>query len=298
MSPGAMGDRSAHSDRGRDARVVGETRVQAGCRTREGKRDVALKAILGSIDEVSEAHRPLYREVTEGDAKGKFVLDVEPTGGLTLENTTGLRNTVSNLRAQVQAKDGELTDWKQKVGDIDLDAAKAALEKVKTGKAGPDVKDAVDNALRESAAKYDKIIGGKDAELAAITAAVNSLAVMAPAALAIKKLGGDVDLLLPHVQSAVEIERVDQEGKSPQFVPRIKAPTGGFRLSEKSQDPMTLEEFVSGDLKNRFPAAFPGSGSSGGGSTGGGTRNGSTPNAELLKLPPEARLAEIRRLGL
>ncbi len=90
-----------------------------------------LKSIINSLDDVDEAHRPFYRE----DA-GRHVLDVESVDGFALENVNGLKTALSAERrahGDSEAQRREALARLDTFGDLDPDAARAALARVAAG---------------------------------------------------------------------------------------------------------------------------------------------------------------------
>ena len=90
-----------------------------------------LKSIINSLDDVDEAHRPFYRE----DA-GRHVLDVESVDGFALGNVNGLKTALSAERrahGDSEAQRREALARLDTFGDLDPDAARAALARVAAG---------------------------------------------------------------------------------------------------------------------------------------------------------------------
>ena len=62
---------------------------------------MAIKSIIASLEDAPENVRSLYREGTADEgAEGKFILDVEPADGFSLENVDGLKSALSSERTE------------------------------------------------------------------------------------------------------------------------------------------------------------------------------------------------------
>ncbi|KKL28953.1 hypothetical protein LCGC14_2370000, partial [marine sediment metagenome] len=85
--------------------------------------------------------------------------------------------------------------------------------------------------------------------------------VRADATKAIADADGDVDLLLPHVTGRLRVVENDDG-----YFARVVDVAGQLLLEDaKSGTPMTIDTLVTGEMKEKFPSAFKGTGATGGG---------------------------------
>lgn len=227
---------------------------------------MALKALLDSIDGLPADVAKEYKARDDG----KFVLDVEAVGGLTLEDVTGLKNTVVTLRKE---RDGLASRTKMFDG-LDPDKAKDALERVKQwGDMSPEDKAAELLKAKEAqlAAKFkteaEKIAGERDAAAKQLDHHIRVSALTSE----IAKKKGNAELLLPHVLSQTKMRRTD----AGQYIVEVVDGEGNARISPvgSSTDPMTIPQLID-EMTSKFPSAFDASGASGSGATGGGSGAG------------------------
>lgn len=86
---------------------------------------MALKALLDTLEGVEETLHGFYAEQKEGPNAGKFLLQVEGTGGLSLEDVSGLKSALGKERSRADAAEKKIANF----GDLDPDKAREALEK-------------------------------------------------------------------------------------------------------------------------------------------------------------------------
>ncbi|MHB9879102.1 hypothetical protein ACSMXM_05510 [Pacificimonas sp. ICDLI1SI03] len=162
-----------------------------------------LKAVIEKVEDAPEALRSAYRPGTADEGTdGKFVLDVEPSDGFTLENVDGLKTALSKERRSretaekaVEAfKDMDASDIQkklEKLADLEkLDPSKEA-DKIAQQKIDAAREQLVQqheqalNAERERAAKYEAGYKTRTME-SAVNEALASADAINPEALALK----------------------------------------------------------------------------------------------------------------
>lgn len=231
-------------------------------------RMAPLKAILSAEEhgKLSDAIKALYS--ANGDA---FKLDVESVDGWALDNIAGLQSahnkgkeTVRELKAKLAAFDG-----------LDIDAARDALERVKSYEAGEGKsKERESAALKNQAETFEKERAKLKAENDSLISQLQSTLVKNAATLAMSKGEvEDIELLEPHVAGALRAVRGD-DGK---FALRVFNPDGSEALSKmsgRSAEPMSADELVGTVLKAKFPRAYKGTSASGSGANGSSGRGG------------------------
>jgi len=222
---------------------------------------VALKALLTEEEfgKIAEAVKGEYAK----DAKGRFVLQVAPVDGWGLEDVGGLKASLAKERDG----HGAVIKKLEAFGDLDPEKARGALKKI--AEWGED--DPGERAKKLWGDKEKALLEKHAADLAArqkdadeLRSQLENELVTSAALSALAKHKGATELLLPHVRSAVKIEK-DHSGR---LVPKVVNPDGSSRLSMRTgnTDPMTIEEYVETMKGNpSYALAFQGSGASGSG---------------------------------
>lgn len=239
---------------------------------------MALKAIIDALESVDEGVRNLYRKVdAAGDPlAGKFVLDVEAVDGYVLAPVEGLKTALSSERALREKAETTLKAFEgvdpAEVRRMQADHARLstldpeyhadliAAEKAETAIA--DIR--LDAAARAAAAKQREN---------RLTDQIRQLLVTSVATQALTKHGGNVKLLLPHVESRVRIT----ETETGQFVPEILNDQGVARIKDVSGALMSIEDLIV-EMRGSpdFGVLFANSGSSGSGAQNGNGGKGAT----------------------
>lgn len=249
---------------------------------------MALKAILDSLDGLDDSIKSEYVE-----KDGKYVLDVTPVNGLSLEDVAPLKEKVSELNGKLsdaistrdKAKEkltkfgdadpeeiAKLTEFHNKWKDVDpeKESDKIAEEKAKVLlhereqqilKKHNEEKDALSGDNKKLMTQLEKALIGSE-----ITQAVT-------------KHKGNPKLLAPVIRNNVEMAKTEDGD----FQVHVLDDKGTVRLTSKSgsTDNMSIEEYVAELAESDdFAGAFEGSGGSGFGGgedpKGGKRRPGST----------------------
>jgi len=225
---------------------------------------VALKAIV-TADEHAKLPEPVQGQYAKAD-DGRLRLIVERVEGWALEDVADLKSALSKERSAAKMAAERL----QAFGDVEPAKAKEALEKVeRMSKWTPEEKVAEQIKAREAqlAEKWGKEVEASRKEREDLQRQLEAHLVTASAVGALTKQKGNVELLLPHVQRQIKVER-DGNGT---FVARVVDKDGHLRITPRpgSQDPMSIEELVeSMRASDIFAPAFAGSGASGSGAQG------------------------------
>jgi len=219
---------------------------------------LALPAIIDSLDSV---HHELAEHYQAGQ-DGRFYLAVNPSEGRSLEDVSGLKSSLAKERANVR----KLT---QKVGlydGLDPDSARDALGKIEdmaNWTPNEKAKETMEARERQLANKHKLDMEKVNEDLSAMRSRLENQLIKAAASIAIQGAGGNVELLMPHIERQTRMERVDGD-----FHAVVIDDTGTPRLSMKpgSVDGMDIEELVSSMRDNEtYSPAFSGSGATGSG---------------------------------
>lgn len=265
---------------------------------------MALKSVIAKLEDAAENVRSLYRAGTADEkADGKFILDVEPSEGFTLENVDGLKNALSAERTET----GRLKAVNKAFDGIDPEKARTAIAKVdELGTLDP--KKDMDRLVEEKVqaqltqvnerhagetAKLQKRLDGRDGLLR--TTLVQEAAVKAIAA-----EGGDPDLLLPHVLPSIQLELEEDEATG-RVTPKTKVvgPDGNVRIGDSQGNPMSIAQRV-GEMKthDKFSRLFEGSGHTGSGSEPPARKPGSNGTKPIGQLSRHDRSKLVGEIGL
>jgi regulator of replication initiation timing len=232
---------------------------------------MALKAILTGeeFEKLPEGHQAFY---TQHDDEHR--LDVESVGGWALDNIDGLRNTLTKLKTS----NTELKAWKEskaaELDGFDMDEAKKAMERVKAleGNEGK-FKEQIEAIRKDITESFEQKNAALATENESLTKQLTRQIVESAATMALSKHKADAELLMPHIAKCVQAVR----GDDGEYTLRIFGPDGLEALSKqtgRNAEPMDMDELVGSAMKQRFPAAYDGSGATGSGATG-SSRSGS-----------------------
>ena len=238
-----------------------------------------LKAVLtaeewGGLSADVKTHYALV------DEDGSYRLEVSPAGGFEFANTQGLKSALQKERTARGSAESKLNALTEKVGDMDVDAGRAAIEKVaEMADFDPDkklaaakeefekkVSEKYDALSKATAMKHTTEVDGMKATMATTLAQLQKELIASAATAAISKAGGSVELLLPIVERTTRMQPRD-DGT---FVAEVVDIGGQPRLSPKAgkMDPMSVAELVEEMRGNdTYARAFDGTGASGSGSS-------------------------------
>jgi hypothetical protein len=213
---------------------------------------MAVKAVLASLDGLPA---DLAKEYTKKE-DGKFYLDVEASDGFALENATALRNALQQERAAVASLRTQVSSYEG------LDPAKArdALTKVETMSSWtPEqkVQEKIDSATKQVAERAAAERAQLEERVKRLRTVIEREKVHNAAISAISAAEGDVEVLMPHVISALRLREAGD-----QFVVEVVGGDGNPRISTSSGSTgnMTIPEFVNElKSKDRFAPLFKGS---------------------------------------
>lgn len=256
---------------------------------------MTLKAILTKEEHESLADHFKSEYV---EKNGKFVLDVTQVDGWNLEDVRGLKSTMESERSRAN----ELEKKLKKFGDLDPDSARDALKRLTDLGDDP----TTDNKVREQIEALKKQLNDKhtkdksswDEEKTSLEREIERLLIDAEAGriLSSPDHKGSFELLIGPIKERSKVVKNDASGR---FELRVLDQNGNARISEKqgSDSYMSLEEFVSNEMKNdtRYQAAFSGHGNSGSGATNAGTTSSQSSNKIDPSLPAVEKLKLARR---
>ena len=238
-----------------------------------------LKGIIERLEDVDEAHRPLYIKIEKGDNAGKFMLDTD----LQEEKASILANK-NELLAEKKRLQAEADRYKD-IGDPE--AARKALAKVKeideqTAAAEGNWEKLKTQMVTDHQKELDKLKKEKEE----LIQSVNFLAVDAEVARLMssdEELRGASDLLLPMIRANV---RAKQDPTTKKWGAEVLK-DGGPRVVGTEGKPMALRDYlIECKADPILSRAFDGTNSSGGGASGekkpaGGGANAITSRSQL-----------------
>jgi hypothetical protein len=253
---------------------------------------MALKAFLDSLDGLPEPLREHYVEAEDG----QFRLDVAPVGGYALEDVAGLKRVAEDRKNRHGKLQAELDSLKERLGDLDIDAAREALERPsKPAKASQDeIKQHVEAARQEMAERHKAEREELEGRATRYRSQAEKLLIDSEVARLLTKDGlkGSFGLLRDPVRSRVKV--VEEDGElGLQIMQADGAPMYAEKQTANGRtvDPAGLEDLLKALRDDpEFMRAFDGTGASGGGATGAGRSVVGNSNVDM-SLPPEDRLA-------
>ena len=199
---------------------------------------MALNRTIKSLEEVPEAARGAY--IKQGDV---YVLDFE------VEDVSGLKANHERLLQQHATAKQKLAALE----GIDVDEYKTLKEQAAARAQAEAEKKGEWEKLRASLVEaHQKELDKMRGSLKAREDAISKLVKTNGAIVALKELGGEVELLLPHVERQVQV--VEKDG---QFVAQVMGPDGQPRVLNGKGDPFTIKDLVaemreSATFKNAF----------------------------------------------
>jgi len=263
---------------------------------------MALPALITKLEDVAEGFRGEYVKGDGSDARpdaDKYYLDVKPTDGITLEDTSGLRNTIGKLRGEVRTLKRDAEAFK----GLDAEAARDALARLgeieKEGGTSEDVQKKLEALKKQLGDVHAQEKRSLEAERAEIEEALSKALIDAAVTEAVGGKGS-VKLLLPAVRGRVRVVKTEAGDR----VARVYDGEGNELISRKPGSngvPMDVAEYVESLRSDAdYARAFDGSGPSGGGTSGmGEERQKGTGAGRETKPPistnPVERLKRARR---
>ncbi len=267
---------------------------------------MTLKAIIAKIEDAPEADRGHYAEITEGDHKGKFLAKVDAVDGHALEDVTGLRTMVQDLRKKRDAQRRRADEFVKHFEDPE--AAREARERLdaagdddgggggKGGKGASEdaIKKRIADATKQLQAKHDKEKAELDALLTSRTDQLKE-ELVDNRVLRLLPDGTKKKMVLSHLREVARPVVNEDTGKYDVKVFGEGGETPLMSQKQGSTSDMQLEEYVKDVLPkdNDWSSAFPGTGATGGGATGsgsGGAGGATSGKKDTSSLPAVERL--------
>ena len=264
---------------------------------------MALQALINSLDSVAESLRGEYVKGNGTAARpdaDKFYLDVTPVGSVSLEDKSGLLQTIQDLRAVEKTLKGQL----QGFDGLDAATARDALKQLEDIEAngGGDEKamkaklESLRTQLSDAFSEKERAWGQERNEL---DSELSRVLIDACVMRALDGKGSQA-LLTPIVRQSVRVVK-DDTGKR---VARVFDASGNELVSRRTENnglPMDVTEFVESLRSDeRYARAFDGSGPTGSGEprTGSQTetqsKGGQIQDARTNPSSPAERLKAAR----
>jgi hypothetical protein len=253
-----------------------------------------LKALIDqtAFDALDDAAKGLYAKQEDGT----HLLQVEAVNGFGLENTDGLRSALSAVRTEKATLASEIKDSATKFGDLDPEAARAAIAKVadmanwdpeqRLAEARTQMEEQLTSAFATDKAaletKFTTELDAANSMTATVRDQLTAEMITARGTLAATKEGGDPFFLLPHIERQTRMHAGDDGQYSVEVIDSL----GNARISTKSGavTPMTHSELI-GEMKAnpQFAPAFGVTPPSGGGTPPGAATGAPAGTAVLAR---------------
>lgn len=220
--------------------------------------------MLAKIDKAAfeKLHEVLQSEYVP-QADGTYLAKIDPVDGLALEDVQGLKNTVATLRTEARTKDATIN----KFGDLDPEAAREALAKVKAlGTMSLDEKVAEAVKQRETAiiAKHQEDLK-KLSDVSEARKAQLRKVLIDNVVLSSLEANDDKTVLPLYIKQRVDM----RENADGSMVAVVLDENGNEAIGDSQGNPMTVNQFVSTLRgKTEFARYFGGTGASGTGASG------------------------------
>ncbi len=251
------------------------------------------KAKLSSLDGLSDE---LKKEYKQNDS-GEWLLIVDPVDGWALEDVQGLRNTAQSRKGERDAAKREVSAWKEAMGDLTPDQAKAAVAKGSKGSGDPKPDEKwqqrLDDQKAEMTAKHQKEM---ETETGLRKRRETQLQRELVDNTAIRLLpdGTRIKMVLPEIRDHVRAVLDERTGD---FVTKVfDSPTAETprmtNESGKTHDMETPEYLKALENSDDWSPAFPGTNATGGGAGGSGGAGRGGAGKINPDLPAKERLAQ------
>lgn len=248
---------------------------------------MAFKLIVDKIEDIEEAHRPLYVE-----KEGKFHLDVD--GIDEHPSVVKLKQQQEAARRSERAMKDQVAKW-EKLGKSDeeiaaLIAAEEQNKQTALERAGEwdKLKEQMNERHQLEVKRLEGLTEAEKTANKALNAKIRRYLVDSKATSAIAAAEGEPELLLDYVKRFIKVEE-DEHGE---FFTSIVDDKGGARVNGKG-DPLTVDELLA-EMKSseKLGRAFKASGASGGGAAPGGGSNPKLTPPGVPKSWAEAKTPE------
>jgi len=255
-------------------------------------------AIDGIISEEDYNSLPetLREQAYKKGEDGRYYADVTGSDGWAFEHVEGLRSTMRTEREQRKEWERKHRDLAKTLDGIDVEEArklddyKKQIEELK--KQNPDqrqqerireLESTYQAKLDEQTAKYRDDVSSRDGRIKQLVVSDKARAILAK----LKCIEPEL-----HMHDIDTHTQISEEG-APVVVDRHGDPIPTKKAGVTGT--MGLEEYCE-ELRKKYSHNFQGLGGTGSGSDPGGGTGGTTANGnDLSKLPPDQRLAELRR---
>lgn len=257
-----------------------------------------LKAILETLEGLDETTTALYLLIEDDKSpfNGKYMLNVEPVDGVTLENTESLKTALSTERTNREAAEKAVKAF----GDLKPTEVTArlkkldSLEKLDPEKEADKLAEARVQSIQDQAeAQIKETKAASEAREQSLVETVRRLVCTDAAKGALAKHKGDVELLLPHVERQTRVREKDDG----HFVVEVIDANATPRLKDVSNQ-MTIEDLVIEMSKSpiygkAFEAETRGSGADNQDQGGGSQNSGDNPwKAGSINLTKQTQILQ------
>jgi len=229
-----------------------------------------LKAVVESVDELPEGLKDLYKQIENGENKGKFLLNVEPVEGYSLDNLDNLKNALGTTKGELESAKSALEGFK----GLDAKSVRDGLKELERlrkidpeSEAGKLAEERAAAQVGEVTKRFELDIAARDSRNALLEKELTRQLVENTAKAAITAQKGVPELLLQVVTSRMKV--VETDG---QFSVQVVDNKGvqDWVVKEGTTVPTTVDDLVAKLKANPiYGRAFDAEVKSGGGATGG-----------------------------
>lgn len=218
-----------------------------------------MNKIKAITEEVPEGLEGFYTQREDG----KYQLQVEPVDGYSLEDVGGLKSALGKER-EARSKFEKIAE---SLGDLTPEQARDAIAELERLREIDPSKEAdrlaqekVEHLRKSLQTQFTSELSERDKRIASLTQTVDERVRKQEALSTLSELGGNHDLLMPHILGATRT--VEKDGK---YLVEVVDADGNPRIGNDGNN-LTLKAFVA-EMRNNesFAPAFKGSGNSGSG---------------------------------
>jgi len=232
-----------------------------------------LKAKLTSLDGIDDSLKAHY---TQKD--GAFVLDVEAVEGFALEDVSGLRKVLDEVKAERTTLKGQLSDLESELGRSKLSITE--LESTQDAKAKEKIAEYKQKYEAELKELHQKEMQTKDETITNLKQEVEGLRLDDVAKTELLNAGftkNGIELIMPVVKKSTKMVQAG-DGHKVEIVNEL----GHVRSGEGGRD-MTMAELCA-ELAPKYPELVQGSGSNGAGAGAGGGSGAPNVGGKIVPL--------------
>jgi len=257
-----------------------------------------LEATLSSLENIDETLHDEYEATEDGTYRLKILANYTPNDKV--EDVSGLKSALQKERENAKNATRQLTQIKEQYGEIDPEQYQQLLtEHEKREEEEALKRGEYDKRIQQVKEKQQQELDKRSQREQHLINVIKESKIDAAVVSALNELHGNVNLLLPHVKTRMQL--VEEDG---QFHARVIDETGTVRVNAEGK-PITAKELVS-EMRDQesFAAAFAADVKSGGGTPpngsggeGSGKKGGIPSDLKRSMMTPRQKVDFVNQHG-